>query len=45
VKLLVRYPHAAWFFRRVPPIGDLIMMRKQLRNLKQLAERDHARSQ
>jgi hypothetical protein len=44
VKLLERYPHASWFFRRVPPIGDLIMMRKQLRNLKQLAERDHARS-
>ncbi len=43
VKLLVRYPHLAWLMRRVPPVGDLVMMRKQLRTLAALAERDHLR--
>jgi hypothetical protein len=41
-KLLVRYPMGTlgWLMRAVLPPGDLIMMRRQLLNLKALAEGD-----
>jgi hypothetical protein len=44
VKLLVRYsraPVVGWLERMVLPAGDLVMMRKQLLTLKDLAERTH----
>jgi len=43
-KVLVRYPRGptGWLMRAILPIGDLAMMRRQLLNLKRLAERDLA---
>ncbi len=43
-KLVVRYPSPplGWLLRALLPWGDLIMMRKQLMNLKCLAEREAA---
>jgi hypothetical protein len=40
VKLLVRYPKgpSGWLLRLLLPWGDLIMMRRQLLNFKELAE-------
>jgi hypothetical protein len=40
VKLIAQYPRGAkgWFMSRVLPWGDLVMMRRQLLNFKQLAE-------
>jgi hypothetical protein len=44
-KVLVRYPRGpvGSLMRAVLPVGDLVMMRRQLLNLKRLAERDFAR--
>ena len=45
VKLLVRYPRGAYgvFLGAVLPVGDLLMMRKQLVTLKKLSEQASAR--
>lgn len=42
VKLVVHYPHTfkGHLMRRILPWGDLIMMRRQLMNLKRLAEQE-----
>jgi hypothetical protein len=44
VKLAFRPPAGpyGWVARRLLPLGDLVMMRKQLRTFKALAERDSA---
>ena len=41
VKLLIRYPKGilGWLTRLILPLGDLIMMRRQLLNFKELSER------
>ncbi len=41
VKLIARYPKGfpGWLLSRILPLGDLIMMRRQLLNFKKLAER------
>jgi hypothetical protein len=43
-RLRVRYPRApfGWLMRIVLPPGDLVMMRRQLLNLRDHAEREHA---
>lgn len=45
VKFLVRYPAGllGWLCRLLLPVGDLVMMRKQLLNFKGLAEERHGR--
>jgi hypothetical protein len=45
VKVTVRYPGGpvGWLMRCVLPWDDLVMMRRQLLNFKELAEQTHAR--